>query len=164
MIAPFGRGGPLIIVHLNKTWPHVLTSRMTPEDATLGVWPIAEENLKRYGDVLLGVYDNTVVTAYDLTGYTRGDDKKVTFDGKPSTAWSHLIGQPTPAKPWGAQGDAWPVRFIDTAVVADGNVPVEKTPEGRRAVIDGVVLTVGAGQQVIVVVPPGRSIIVKAAA
>ncbi len=87
----------------------------------------------------------------------------MTFDGKPSTAWSHLIGQPTPAKPWGTQGDAWPVRFIDTAVVADGNVPVEETTEGRRAVID-VVLTVGADQQVIVVVPPGRSIIVKAAA
>lgn len=153
----------MIIVHLNKTWPYV-PGRMTPEDATFGVWPIAEENLRRYGDVLLGVYDNAVVTAYDINGYTRGADKKVTFDGRPSAAWAHLIGQPTPAKPWGTQGDAWPVRFIDTAVVAGGNVPVEETTEGRRAVIDDVVLTVGADQQVIVVVPPGRSIIVRAAA
>lgn len=163
MVATFGRGGLLIIVHLNKTWPYV-PSRMTPEDAAFGVWPIAEENLTRYGDVLLGVYDNTVVAAYDITGYARGEDKKVTFDGKPSVAWGHLKGQPTPAKPWGAQGDAWPVRFIDTAVVAGGNVPVEETTDGRRAVIDDVVLTVGADQQVIVVVPAGRSIIVKAAA
>jgi hypothetical protein len=164
MVAPFGRGDPLIIVHLNKTWPLRLANRMTPEDATFGVWPIAEENLKRYGDVLLGVYDNTVVAAYDITGHSRGADKKVTFDGNPTTTWAHLIGQPTPAKPWGTQGDAWPVRFVDTAVVADGNVPVEETTEGRRAVIDDVVLTVGADHQVIVVVPPGRSIIVKAAA
>jgi hypothetical protein len=157
----------LIIVHLNKTWPLVLANQMTPEDATFGFWPIAEDNLKRFGDVgdgLLGVYDNTVVSAYDITGHTRGADKKVTFTGQSSATWAHLIGQPTPAKPWGTQGDAWPVRAIDTAVVAGGNVPVEETTEGRRAVIDDVVLTVGADQQVIVVVPAGRSIIVKAAA
>jgi DNA-binding transcriptional MocR family regulator len=48
--------------------------------------------------------------------------------------------------------------------LADANVPVEETAEGRRAVIDDVVLTVSADQQVIVVVPAGRSITVKAAA
>jgi hypothetical protein len=55
----------------------------------------------------------------------------VTFTGQDSATWAHLIGQPTPAKPWGAQGDAWPVRFIDTEAVASGNVPVEETAEGR---------------------------------
>lgn len=118
---------------------------------------------QRYGDVLLGVYDNTVVAAYDITGHARGTDKKVTFAGSPSATWAHLIGQPTPAKPWGTQGDAWPARTEDTAVVAGGNVPVEETAKGRRAVIDDVVLTVGGDQQVTVVVPPGRSVLVRAA-
>ncbi|MGW5721884.1 hypothetical protein ACWEVP_37320 [Amycolatopsis sp. NPDC003865] len=154
----------MIAVHLNKTWPHVQAKHMTPEHATLGAWPIAEENLRRYGDVLLGVHQNTVVVAYDITGHTRDDDKKVTFTGKPSSTWAHLVGQPTPAKPWGAKGDAWPVRFVDTVVVAGGDVPVEENAEGRRAVIDDVVLTVGADQQVVVVVPPGRSITVRTTA
>jgi DNA-binding transcriptional MocR family regulator len=45
---------------------------------------------------------------------------------------------------------------------ADANVPVEETAEGRRAVIDDVVLTIGADQEVTVVIPPGRSVTVKA--
>jgi DNA-binding transcriptional MocR family regulator len=46
--------------------------------------------------------------------------------------------------------------------VADANVPVEEIGEARRAVIDDVVLTVSADQQITVVIPPGRSVSVKA--
>lgn len=155
----------MIVVHLNKTWPLVLAGSMAEAAALLGIWPISEDKLNRYGDVgdaLLGVYDNTVVAAYDITGHSRGADDKVTFTGTPSAAWAHLVGQPTPAKPWGTQGDAWPVRCIDIEVVASGNVPVEETAEGSRAVIDDVVLTVGADQQITVVIPAGRSVTVKA--
>lgn len=45
--------------------------------------------------------------------------------------------------------------------VTGSDVPAEETAEGRRAVIDDVVLTVSADQEVTVVIPPGRSVTVK---
>lgn len=46
-------------------------------------------------------------------------------------------------------------------MVADSNVPIEETAEGRQAVIDDVVLAVSADRQITVVIPPGRSVTVK---
>jgi hypothetical protein len=151
----------LIITHLNKTWPLVIKGIMTSKDATLGTWPISDEKLDRYGDVVVGVYENAVVSAYDIDGHYRDDNNKVAFEGRESTNWSRLIGQPTPAKPWGTRGDAWPVRFIDTAVVAGGDVAVERTPTGRRAVIDDVVLNVDDDHHITIVIPAGRSLTVQ---
>jgi hypothetical protein len=93
----------------------------------------------------------------------RGDDKRVTFAGPESQAWAHLIGQPTPATPWGRQGDAWPVRYIDTSVVAGGDVPVHDAPEGRRAVVDGFTFTVDADLNATVIAPAGRTVTVRTA-
>ena len=140
---------------------------MTPEKATLGAWPIADPKLLTYGDVLVGVYDNTVVTAYHIDGWTRDTDGRVTFRAgqtDPPDRWAHLIGQPNPGKPWGAQGDAWPVRFVDLVDVTHGDTPVHETPAGRRAVVDGVVLTVDPDGRVVVIAPPGRPVTVKTAA
>ena len=156
----------MIVVHVNKTWPLVVENRMTADDAVLGRWPIAPERIKKYGgkgEVLAAVFDNTVVAVYDITGHTRGPDNKVTFDGIPSTGWAHLLGQPTPAVPWGRQGDAWPVKYVDTAVVAGGDVAIEDTPTGRRAVLDDVVMILGENQQITVVVPAGRTITIQTA-
>jgi hypothetical protein len=152
----------MIVVHVNKTWPLVQEGRMAQDDAVLGFWPIAEEKLK-FGDVLLAIFENTVVAVYDITGHIRGADKKVTFTGAPSITWAHLVGQPTPATPWGRQGDAWPVKYVDTDVVAGGDVPVEDTGSGRRAVLDDVVMILGEDQHITVVVPAGRSITIQTA-
>lgn len=62
----------------------------------------------------------------------------------------------------GSEGGYFLVDGPVDITVADANVPVEKTAEGRRAVIDDVVLTVSADQKVTVVIPPGRSVTVKA--
>ena len=153
----------MIAVHVNKTWPLVAADRMDQDNAVLGAWPIAEDKLTQYADVLLAIYDNTVVAAYDIEGHRRDEDNKVIFDGKESHAWAHLIGQPNPGKHWGRQGDAWPVRYIDTAVVAGGDVPVEDTPEGRRAVVDDITFIVGADRNATVIIPSGRSVTVQAA-
>jgi hypothetical protein len=83
---------------------------MLKDDAVLGIWPIAADSLDTYGDVLLAVFNNVVVAAYDISDYTRGEDNKVTFAGQDSPSWAHLVGQPNPGKHWGRQGDAWPVR------------------------------------------------------
>jgi hypothetical protein len=144
-------GGYMIVVHVNKSWPWVEAERMDEAEAVLGAWPIAEDKLKAYGDVLLAVFnkDNLV--------------RRVTFTGKKSQTWAHLVGQPNPGTHWGRQGDAWPVRYVDTAIVASGDVPVQDTPEGHRAVVDGFTFMVGADLNATVIVPAGRTVTVRAA-
>ena len=78
-------------------------------------------------------------------------------------AWAHVIGQPNPAKHWGQQGDAWPVRYIDTEVITGGDVPVQEIPQGQRAVVNGITLTVGADGNATVILPAGRTVTVLAA-
>jgi hypothetical protein len=101
-------GGYMIVVHVNKSWPWVEAERMDEAEAVLGAWPIAEDKLKAYGDVLLAVFNNVVVAAYDIEGHTRDEDnlvRRVTFTGKKSQTWAHLVGQPNPGTHWGRQGD-----------------------------------------------------------
>lgn len=52
--------------------------------------------------------------------------------------------------------DAAGGRCVDTAIVTDGDVPVEDTPEDRRAVVDGFTFMVGADLNATVIVPVGR--------
>ncbi len=153
----------MIVVHVNKSWPFVQEGRMDEAEAVLGDWPIAKDKLAEYGDVLLAVFDNIVVAAYDIEGHTRDEDKKVTFIGNKSQAWAHLVGQPNPGTHWGRQGDAWPVRYVDTAIVTGGDVSVESTHEGRRAVVDGFTFVVGADLNATVIVPAGRAVTVRVA-
>lgn len=153
----------MIVVHVNKSWPFVEAGRMDEAEAVLGDWPIAEDKLAAYDDVLLAVFNNVVVAAYDIEGHTRDEENKVIFTGKKSQTWAHLVGEPNPGKHWGRQGDAWPVRYIDTAIVASGDVPVQDTPEGHRAVVDGFTFMVGADLNATVVVPAGRAVTVRAA-
>ncbi|MEU7802767.1 hypothetical protein AB0B10_26245 [Micromonospora arborensis] len=153
----------MILVHVKNTWTQVLAGKMTPDDSVLGSWaPIAESSLQQHGDVLAGVYNNTVVAAYDIDlAATRYVDGKVQFAGVPSTTWAHLVGQPNPGKPWGQQGYARNVQYLDSAVVASGEVPVEESPAGRRAVVDDVVLIVDGDGAATVLLPPGRTVTVK---
>ncbi|MEV4212545.1 hypothetical protein [Micromonospora sp. NPDC049662] len=156
----------MILVHVKNSWPRVLAgeSGCTPEWSVLGDWAtIAEHRLAEFGDVLAGVYDNTVVAVYDIdlanTHFVGG---KVRFAGSPSTSWAHLIGQPNPGKQWGQQGYARNVQYVDTAVVAGGDVPVEETPAGRRAVVDGIVLTVDDQGGATLLLPTGRTLAILA--
>lgn len=150
----------MLVVHVNQSWPRVQAGTIDASSAVLGEWPITEDKLDQFGDVLAAVYDNVVVDVRDITGYTRDADNKVVFDGKPSAAWAHLIGQPTPATPWGRRGDAWPVRAIDTAVAAGGDTTVQRTEHGRRAVVGSFTLTVDDHDNAVVVAPVGRSVTV----
>jgi hypothetical protein len=79
----------MIVVHVNKSWPFVQEARMDEAEAVLGVWPIAEDKLAAYGDVLLAVFDNTVVAAYDIE------------DRRPGLIW---WASPTPARIGAARG------------------------------------------------------------
>jgi len=82
---------------------------------------IAEERITTFGavgDVLAAVCANGVVAAYDITGHARDEQTgRVTFSGTPSQRWNHLVGRPTPPKPWGRRLGAWPVKFVETEML-----------------------------------------------
>jgi len=150
----------LFLVNLSKTWPKVLKGKRTPADVTLSAWAqIKDADLDAHADAILGIYKNAVVTAFDIDGWTRSEDKRVTFTGQPSQQWAHLVGLPTPGKPW-VPGQGRPVQVIPTAVLTEGEVPVADTPAGRRAVIDGYVLAV-QGAMATLQVPAGGKVTVS---
>ncbi len=106
----------MIIVNLNSSWPKVLAGDADPVRKTTGSWArISDRSLEEHADVLLGVYKNVVVTAYDITGWTRDpEDKRVRFEvSGPSVEFADLIGQPVPGAPW-VRGAARPVKVLAT--------------------------------------------------
>ena len=153
----------MILVHVKHSWPRVQAGEISAEESVLGEWAgISESSLAENGDVVAGVYDNTVVAVFDVdlaaTAYVDG---KVHFAGTPSEAWAHLIGQANPGRPWGQRGYARSVQYVDTAVVAGGDVPVVASPTGRRAVVGGFTLTIGSAGDATLLVPRDRAVTVQ---
>ncbi|QDO37899.1 hypothetical protein FNV62_06700 [Streptomyces sp. RLB3-17] len=138
----------------------MLAGKKAPEDVTLRAWAqIKDEALDSYGDGVLGIYQNTVVTAFDVVDWERQADGRVVFNGVPSAKFGHLIGTPNPGRPW-VQGQARPVQYLDTAVLTGGTATVEDTGEGRRAVINDFILTVGDDGSATLAVPAGQRVTV----
>lgn len=151
----------MILVHLSQTWPLVLDGKLTPADATLGNWfGINDAAIAEYGDGLLGIYDNKVVTAFDITpgSAVRDAEGRVTFQGGPSQTWAHLIGTPSPGKPWGVRGMARPIQYLHTVILEGGTVEPEDTGAARRAVIDEVALSVDDHGDAVLSIPAGRKV------
>ena len=151
----------MILVNISKTWPAVLAGKADAADVTLGAWAqIKDADLEAHADAVLGVYRNVVVTAFDVDGWSRREDGRVTFAARPSETWAHLVGMPVPGEPW-LQGQARPVKVLSTATIAEGDAAVEETPEGRRAVVGGYVLTVPAPGSALLQVPAGGTVTVS---
>ncbi|MGW0765219.1 hypothetical protein [Streptomyces sp. NPDC002676] len=152
----------MILVHVPTTWPQVLSGQLTAEQATLGEWyNISDRAIADYGDAVLGIFENTVVSAFDVTAPPhRDDENRVTFPGVPSAQWAHLIGTPNPGKPWGVRGMARPIQYLDTAVLTSGTVEIKDDGTARRAVIDGFTLVVDNEGTAVLSVPVGRQVTV----
>ncbi len=72
----------MIVVNLSRTWPAVLAGKIDAAAPTLVRWAqIKDADLETQADVILGIYKNQVVTAFDIEGWTRGEDTRVTFIG-----------------------------------------------------------------------------------
>jgi hypothetical protein len=154
----------MILVNISKTWPEVMIGKDTAERATLHDWAgISDESLDAYGDAILGIYRNHVVTAYDITDWERLPDNRVRFAGEVSNTWQHLIGTANPGEPW-TQGQARPVKYLDTRVLTEGTVQTEDFGGGRRAVIDGFTLSVEGDHATVTVPVGGQLTIVNARA
>lgn len=120
----------MILVHVIRSWPDVLKGERTAEDATLGEWAqLSEENIDDYGDILLGIYDNVIVSAYAIDGHFRNrESRRVTFAGHETEETQQFIGQPNPGRQWGVQGYARAVQALTTSDLTDP--PVEPPVEG----------------------------------
>ena len=104
----------MILTHIPNTWPQVEAGLRDAAEVTLGQWAgISDAAAEQYGDVVLGIYKNTVVTAYDVNGWSRvpaGEVNagRIVFEGVESATWKYLVGQENPGENW-TQGQAWPV-------------------------------------------------------
>ncbi|MEI5582276.1 MULTISPECIES: hypothetical protein [unclassified Agromyces] len=145
----------MIVVNLKRSYPLVQLGTADLNDVTLGAWAgVTDEAIERFGDVILGVYQDKVVSAYDITGHSREDDR-VTFEGNESAEFEHLIGQQSPVPAW-KRGQARPTRYIETEIVRTGSAPVELIEDGiRRAVVAGYTLTVDSDNIATITVPRG---------
>lgn len=150
----------MILVHLPKSWPDVLAGTRAAADITLGEWHnIGDDAIDQYGDAILGIYKNEVVTAYDITGYTRNPtDDRVIFTGTQSTTWDHLIGQPNPGKRW-VRGQSRPIQYLDTTTLTGGTVEPETADGGTiRAIVGDFTCTLNDNGSITVIAPPGSRV------
>lgn len=155
----------MILTHLSDSWPRVLAGALSPKDATLEEWyGLADKKIEEFGDVVLGIFENTVVTAYDRTGWRRTSEGRVIFDGVPSNRWKHLIGTPNPGKSWGVRGMARPVQYLDTRIVLATTAPADPDLEHRRTSLDGFTLAIDDDGGAVLTVPAGRRVTIQTAA
>lgn len=120
----------MILVHVIRSWPDVVAGNRTAEDATWGEWAqLSEQNIEDYGDILLGIYNNVIVSAYEIDGHYRDrETKRVTFTAHETIETKQYIGSPNPGRQWGTQGYARAVQALPTADLIDP--PVEPPVDG----------------------------------
>ncbi len=153
----------MIVVNLRKSYREVLSGHLDMDDATLGWWAgVTDEAAARYGDVVLGVFKEQVVSAFDTVGYQRDAEGRVFFDGEESSEFGAMIGKPSPVKPW-VRGQARPIQYIDTDVVRNGDATVVRDGKHQRAVVAGYILSVNSEGQATVEPPEGGVVTVTAA-
>jgi hypothetical protein len=153
----------MIVVNLRKSYREVVAGLRDMEDATLGRWAgVTDEAIERYGDTVIGVYNDQVVSAYVVTAHERDGDGRVWFDGEESEEFGSLVGNKSPVKPW-VRGQARPIQYIDTEVVRHGEAPVEEGVDYQRAVVGGYVLSIDSDGIATVEPPEGGVVIVTAA-
>jgi len=151
----------MIAVNLPRSWPRVLAGELNAGDVTLGEWAaITDADLERYGDTLLGVHRNIVVTAFDITDWARTDEGRVQFEGTPSETWAHLVGGLVPGRPW-VRGAARPVKMISTSLLTGEEVePIVERSGRLRSVLGTTVITVDPDGTTTVEVVPGTRVVV----
>ena len=150
----------MILVNLNKSWPEVLAGRSCADKVTLEAWAlVADGAIETYGDVICGVYQGSIVSAFDITGNTRDGDGRVLFQGVPSAEWAHLVGEGSPVT-W-VRGQARPVKYLDSRELREGTVEIVKPNRAtERAVIGQYVLDVRKDGTATLTMPAGAAVTV----
>lgn len=153
----------MIVVNINRSYGQVLSGDLELKDATRGEWAgMTDMAISHYGDVLIGVWRDRVVSAYDITGHTRVDGGvRVVFEVEESKEFSYLVGQPSPVGAW-KQGQARPIVYEDTEKIRKGDAPQTSVGDATRAVVGGFILTVNENGNATVIPPQGATVLVTA--
>lgn len=86
--------------------------------------------------------------------------QRIRFNGVPSTRFASQVGADSPVT-W-KQGEAWPVKTITLAELAEGDVPVAETAVGRRAVLGDAIITMDGDHSITVSIPADYTVTVHA--
>ena len=125
----------MIFVNTNKSGARAATEQQH-RDAAVGAWVIKDESVRVFGDHLVAVRKNTVMGAWTIEGAVRDDEGKVTFEVSAAPELQDMVGQPSPVE-W-RQGQANPVKLVETSTLRQEASEVELTPQGNRRVrLDG---------------------------
>ncbi|MEU2201675.1 hypothetical protein [Isoptericola sp. NPDC019482] len=152
----------MILVNINRSGAKAVTPEQI-KDVARGAWVLSESSEKEYADVLVAVRKNTVVGAWDIAKTKREDDGRATFVlKKKSSEFEDLIGQESPVV-W-TQGQANPVKLVETTTMQQKSSAVELTREGNRRVqLDGWTLIVYPDDRARISPPGDSRIIVESA-
>jgi hypothetical protein len=152
----------VLVANVKASWPQVLRGERTAEDSVLGDWAsLSDQRLRQYADAILGVADNRVVAAFDITDWERTADDRVRFQGAPSARWAHLLGAPSPVT-W-ARGQARPIRYLDTGDL-EKQQPAEIAAAHRdRVSVGGWTLQLDAQGNGVLQLPAGARVTVVTA-
>lgn len=120
----------MILVHVIRSWPGVVAEKWSAEVATLKEWAqLTDRSIDEYGDIVLGIYENMIVSAYEIDGHYRNrETRRVAFTGHETDETRQYIGLPNPGRSWGDQGYARSVQVLPTSDLTDP--PVEPRVEG----------------------------------
>ncbi len=107
--------------------PRTTTAESTAtdlHDATVGHWPLRTpaqivDVIAEIGDAIYGVRANTIVSAYPIKAVTvtEGGRFVITAGPNPDPAQTALIGATLPAGLAWQQGEQWPVKLHDSAIL-----------------------------------------------
>ncbi|KAB7740965.1 hypothetical protein GA707_18925 [Nostocoides sp. F2B08] len=112
-----------IAVNIARTYPLVIELGLEGDRAaqlerlkqvTLGDWARVSTKDAQSVQLILGSYLGTIVSAYAVSEYTRGDDDRIRWSGRPADDFAGLIGTPLPGGDW-RRGQARPLRWVHVA-------------------------------------------------
>ncbi len=152
----------MIAVNVNRSGARAVSQQQLRE-AAAGAWVLSEPSLETFGDYLLAVRKNFVVGVWTIRDTYRDDEGKVSFHLEAAPEFQSLVGEPSPVE-W-KQGQANPVKLVNTSTLQQDASEVELTPQGnRRVLLDGWSLVVYNGDRARLTAPDsGRKLIVESA-
>lgn len=108
-------------VHLVQTYPNLVATapgtthnhfRTQLARITLGDWARVSDRDAKRTQLVLGVYEGQIVSAYVVDGYTRDPaDRRIRWSGVPADDFAGLIGTSLPGGGW-VRGQARPIRKV----------------------------------------------------
>jgi len=165
-----------LIVNVAQRGHEILADPSAAPDVVLGDWsPYRGGSTKmdfdpdRIGAVLAHLRGKTPA-AFDVVPDANGKTwswcrsldypgQRIRFNGVPSVRFASQVGADAPVT-W-RQGEAWPVKIITLAELAQGDVPVTETASGRRAVLGDAIVTIDSDDGITVSIPVGYTVTVR---